>query len=59
MAPQDGSELEREVDEPGRDTLPAGHPVAWSALVSGTALDGMAWPGWGGNGWDALLQGGN
>ena len=47
MAQQDGFEAEADSSEGGRDPLPAGHPVAWAALVEGTLLHGLGWPGWG------------
>lgn len=27
-----------------RPALPAGHPVSWGAITSGTVLDGVAYP---------------
>ena len=45
MATRTADESEAE-DETGREPLPAGHPAAWDALVAGTILDGLAWPGW-------------
>lgn len=31
-------------DDPDREPLPAGHPRSWDAIVSGTVLDGCAYP---------------
>lgn len=28
------------LDEPNRESLPAGHPIAWQVLTEGTLLDG-------------------
>jgi hypothetical protein len=34
----------RELLDPGREPLPAGHPVTWGAITAGTLLAGSRYP---------------
>lgn len=31
-------------NDPGREALPAGHPLSWGLIVMGTCLEGMPYP---------------
>ncbi len=41
--------------DPNRPALAAGDPAAWGALLAGTLLEGLPWPGFGTQGWDSLI----
>lgn len=32
--------------DPHRLPLPPGHVVSWAALLAGSSLEGLDWPGW-------------
>jgi hypothetical protein len=40
-------------EDDGRPPLASGHVRSWGALLRGTTLEGLAWPGYGTCGWDA------
>jgi len=38
------NDLPLPAEDPERPSLPAGHPVSWGALTSGTILEGTQYP---------------